>query len=95
MHKITALLFFSLTLFADYQPPYTFNTPQPECTLIDKKLVLGRKWPLGNWESCAYAVLSVAQQLDALRDKAERELQAQKQLVSELQKRLEEIPKKK
>lgn len=49
---------------APKQPPVVFNTPKPACSLIDGKLVLVKAWPIGSWEDCAYAALSLAIQMD-------------------------------
>lgn len=81
--KLIILFLISAPLFADAPKPnvFTFNTAKPACSLLDGKLILPRMWPFGSWEDCAYALLSAAQQLDAMRDKLDKELQAQKQLV--------------
>lgn len=74
-----AFLLLTTMALAEQPPaPFTFTTQKPACTLVDGKLILSKKWPLGSWEECAHSVLSAAQQLDALRDQAVKELQAEK-----------------
>lgn len=61
------------------EPPkqqYTFvENPKPTCSLIDGKLVLGKMWPLGSWEACAYSILQIATQLDMQVNLLRQELQ--------------------
>lgn len=74
-----APLLFSLTAFSNEKPKtYTFIAPKASCTLIDGALVLTKGWPLGSWEDCAYAILTVAQQLDAMKDTLTKQLADEK-----------------
>ena len=66
--KLLLSMLISTSLYAveaAKQPPISFGSVKPSCTLIDGKLILGRAWPLGSWEDCAYSVLQAAFQLDA------------------------------
>ncbi len=81
-HLLIALLL-PITAYSEAKPDakptaFTFIMPKSACTLIDGKLILPDDWPFGSWEDCAYAVLSAAQQLDAIKDGLTKQLAEEK-----------------
>lgn len=74
-----ALILIPTDVYPEAKPTsFAFTNPKVACSLLDGKLILGRAWPFGNWEDCAYAVLSVAQQLDSQKDAAIKQLAEEK-----------------
>lgn len=89
MRLFLFLVLFSFEAYSEpKQPTFIFTDHKPICHLVDGKLVLAKKWPFGNWEDCAYSVLSAATQLDTQAQAVAKELAAEKAKCANL------VPKK-